>query len=230
MGRCRSAPSLAALVLCAGLIALSGADVLSAYGIMFASAFGDVYSLTETLVKATPLVFTGLAVAVAFRAKFWNIGAEGQLLAGAMLGCWVGGISQRSRTARLRPDVDRRRDRRRGGGARAGAAARPAQGRRCRELAAHQLHRLLWDDGADRGAVERSDERLSQFAAHSGVGQFSHPDGGHPASSRRRARRARRAADLDPDAPHHARFRHSRGRRKSQKPRPMAASASIACC
>ena len=44
---------------------------------MFASAFGDVYSLTETLVKATPLVFTGLAVAVAFRAKFWNIGARG---------------------------------------------------------------------------------------------------------------------------------------------------------
>ena len=65
----------AALVLCAGLIALSGADVVSAYVIMFASAFGDVYSLTETLVKATPLIFTGLAVAVAFRAKFWNIGA-----------------------------------------------------------------------------------------------------------------------------------------------------------
>ena len=83
----------AALLLCAGLIALSGANVLGAYAIMFDSAFGDVYALTETLVKATPLVFTGLAVAVAFRAKFWNIGAEGQLLAGTMFGCWVGGLA-----------------------------------------------------------------------------------------------------------------------------------------
>ena len=83
----------AALILCAGLIALSGADVLSAYAIMFDNAFGNVYALTETLVKATPLVFTGLAVAVAFHAKFWNIGAEGQLLAGAILGCWIGGFA-----------------------------------------------------------------------------------------------------------------------------------------
>jgi ABC-type uncharacterized transport system permease subunit len=44
----------------------------------------------ETAVKATPLVFTGLAVAVAFRARFWNIGAEGQLLAGAMAAAFVG--------------------------------------------------------------------------------------------------------------------------------------------
>ncbi len=83
---------LAALLLCAGLVALAGADVGTAYAIMFESAFGDVYALTETLVKAAPLIFTGLAVTVAFRAKFWNIGAEGQLLAGAVAGCWVGGF------------------------------------------------------------------------------------------------------------------------------------------
>ena len=47
-------------------------------------AFGDVYSLSETLLKATPLVCTGLAVALAFRAGVWNIGAEGQFIAGAM--------------------------------------------------------------------------------------------------------------------------------------------------
>ncbi|RWE89806.1 ABC transporter permease, partial [Mesorhizobium sp.] len=41
---------------------------------------------------ATPMIFTGLAVAVAFRAKFWNIGAEGQLLAGAVASCAVGAI------------------------------------------------------------------------------------------------------------------------------------------
>ena len=42
------------------------------------------------MVKAAPLVFTGLAVTVAFRAKFWNIGAEGQLLAGAMAAAFIG--------------------------------------------------------------------------------------------------------------------------------------------
>ena len=55
-----------------------------------AGAFGSRFNAIETLVKAAPLVLTGLAVAVAFRAKFWNIGAEGQLLAGAMAAAWIG--------------------------------------------------------------------------------------------------------------------------------------------
>ena len=80
----------ATLVLCSGLITLAGADVLEAYGILFSSALGSRFSLSETVVKATPLIFTGLAVAVAFRAKFWNIGAEGQLLAGAMAAAFIG--------------------------------------------------------------------------------------------------------------------------------------------
>lgn len=83
---------VAALVLCSGLIALAGAGVFEAYGVMFAAAFGDSYAITETLVRAAPMIFTGLAVAVAFRAKFWNIGAEGQLLAGAIASCAVGAI------------------------------------------------------------------------------------------------------------------------------------------
>jgi simple sugar transport system permease protein len=83
---------VAALVLCSGLIALAGAGILEAYGVMFSAAFGDTYAITETLVRATPMIFTGLAVAVAFRAKFWNIGAEGQLLAGAVASCAVGAI------------------------------------------------------------------------------------------------------------------------------------------
>jgi simple sugar transport system permease protein len=49
------------------------------------------FNFVETLVKAAPIAFTGLAVAVAFRAKFWNIGAEGQLLAGAMAAAFIGG-------------------------------------------------------------------------------------------------------------------------------------------
>jgi simple sugar transport system permease protein len=83
---------VATLVLCSGLIALAGAGVFEAYGVMFSAAFGDSYAITETLVRATPMIFTGLAVAVAFRAKFWNIGAEGQLLAGAVASCAVGAV------------------------------------------------------------------------------------------------------------------------------------------
>lgn len=82
----------ATLVLCSGLIALAGAGVVEAYGVMFSASLGDSYAITETLVRATPMIFTGLAVAVAFRAKFWNIGAEGQLLAGAVASCAVGAI------------------------------------------------------------------------------------------------------------------------------------------
>ena len=82
----------ATLVLCSGLIALAGASIIEAYAIMATAAFGDLYSITETLVRAAPMIFTGLAVALAFRAKFWNIGAEGQLLAGAVASCAIGAI------------------------------------------------------------------------------------------------------------------------------------------
>jgi simple sugar transport system permease protein len=81
---------LVTLVLCSGLIALAGADVIEAYVVLFSNALGSKFALAETVVKATPLVFTGLAVTVAFQAKFWNIGAEGQLLAGAMAAAFVG--------------------------------------------------------------------------------------------------------------------------------------------
>jgi general nucleoside transport system permease protein len=60
-----------------------------AYQEMVRGAFGSVYSLSETLVKATPLLLAGLGVGLAFRAGFWNIGAEGQLYMGAMGGTWV---------------------------------------------------------------------------------------------------------------------------------------------
>ncbi len=80
----------ATLVLCGGLIALAGANVVEAYAVLFASALDSKFNLVETVVKATPLVLTGLAVAVAFRAKFWNIGAEGQFLFGAMAAVFIG--------------------------------------------------------------------------------------------------------------------------------------------
>src|SRR5690349_24395171 len=59
---------------------------------MFLTPFSSRFDLVETAVKSAPLILTGLAVTLAFRAKFWNIGAEGQLLAGAMASCFVGAI------------------------------------------------------------------------------------------------------------------------------------------
>ncbi|HEV8176262.1 MAG TPA: ABC transporter permease, partial [Gemmatimonadales bacterium] len=47
------------------------------------AAFGSVGVMSDTLVKATPLILTGLACALAFRMRLWNIGAEGQFLMGA---------------------------------------------------------------------------------------------------------------------------------------------------
>jgi general nucleoside transport system permease protein len=81
-------PALAILLaacLCALLVTLSGVNPLHVIGLMFKGAFGSQFALLETLTRATPLIFTGLAVAVAFRAKLWNIGAEAQLYIGAVM-------------------------------------------------------------------------------------------------------------------------------------------------
>jgi simple sugar transport system permease protein len=75
---------VAALGLSGILIAIAGAPVLEAYWRILEGAFGSRLSATETLTRATPLVLTGLAAAVAFRARLWNIGAEGQLYLGAI--------------------------------------------------------------------------------------------------------------------------------------------------
>src|SRR4029079_8145125 len=79
-----------ALLICSVLVAMAGAPVLEAYSFLFLSTFQTLYDVQDTLVKASPLIFTGLAVAVAFRAKFWNIGAEGQLMAGACAASFLG--------------------------------------------------------------------------------------------------------------------------------------------
>jgi general nucleoside transport system permease protein len=79
-----------AMLLAAVPLALAGADVGSAYGQMAAASLGSWFALSETLTRATPLILTGLAVAVAFRARLWNIGAEGQLYLGAVAAVAVG--------------------------------------------------------------------------------------------------------------------------------------------
>jgi simple sugar transport system permease protein len=73
-----------ALVVGGVLLMLAGANPLETYKAMFEGAFGTKYARSETLVRAIPLMLTGLAVAIAFRIKFWNIGAEGQLVMGAI--------------------------------------------------------------------------------------------------------------------------------------------------
>ena len=59
------------------------------YKIIF-SSFGSLYGIKETITKAIPLMLCGIGLSIAFKGKFWNIGAEGQLLIGAVLATWVG--------------------------------------------------------------------------------------------------------------------------------------------
>ncbi len=86
-------PVLAALLslgLAAIPLALAGAEVGRAFGLMLWGVFGSVFAFTEMLTRAAPLILTGLAAAVAFRARLWNIGAEGQLYLGALAAVAVG--------------------------------------------------------------------------------------------------------------------------------------------
>lgn len=86
----RAAALAVALALAAVPIAIAGAPVLAAYAAMIQGAAGSVFALAETLTRATPLVFTGLAATIAFRARLYNIGAEGQLYLGALAAVAVG--------------------------------------------------------------------------------------------------------------------------------------------
>lgn len=79
-----------ALLICAGLIAMAGVSPLQAYAEMLTGAFGSRLAITETLTRASPLILTGLAAAVAFRARLWNIGGEGQFYMGALVTAGLG--------------------------------------------------------------------------------------------------------------------------------------------
>jgi simple sugar transport system permease protein len=72
-----------ALFLSGIVIAIVGGDPVRSYLHILNAAFGSIGVLSDTLVKATPLLLTGLACALAFRMRLWNIGAEGQFLLGA---------------------------------------------------------------------------------------------------------------------------------------------------
>lgn len=79
-----------ALVVGTLVILSSGKSPVEAYSAMFTGAFGGWRQIGETLMRATPLVFTGLAVSYGFRAGLFNIGAEGQLFLGGLAAAFVG--------------------------------------------------------------------------------------------------------------------------------------------
>ena len=73
-----------AFLIGAVMLAALGANPLEAYGAMLQGAFGDKSGITQTLVKATPLLLVGLGVCIAFRGGVINIGGEGQIIVGAL--------------------------------------------------------------------------------------------------------------------------------------------------
>jgi general nucleoside transport system permease protein len=79
-----------ALALAALPLVTAGAPIGRAFALMVEGAAGSMFALTETLTRATPLIFTGLSATVAFRARLYNIGAEGQLYVGALAAVALG--------------------------------------------------------------------------------------------------------------------------------------------
>jgi general nucleoside transport system permease protein len=72
-----------ALILGGILIAFAGGNPFASYAHIARASFGSVGVLSDTIVKATPIMLTALACSIAFRMKLWNIGAEGQFIMGA---------------------------------------------------------------------------------------------------------------------------------------------------
>jgi len=72
------------------IISLTGENPFAVFKILVTATFGSSVGIAETLSAATPLVFTGLAIAVAFKAGLFNVGVEGSLYLGAFSAAWVG--------------------------------------------------------------------------------------------------------------------------------------------
>lgn len=81
---------VAAFAVVGVIILILGDNPLQAYGLLLSSSFGSLKDVGWMLSYATPLIFTGLAVAVAFRCGLLNIGAEGQLYIAAFATAWIG--------------------------------------------------------------------------------------------------------------------------------------------
>ena len=79
-----------ALLINALIMLVCGYQPIKSFVAMYQGALGDARQVTETFVKACPLLLTGLAVAFAFRCGVWNIGAEGQYVIGTLVTTWIG--------------------------------------------------------------------------------------------------------------------------------------------
>lgn len=79
---------LVALLIGAVMLVILKADPIAAYGTLVNGAAGSVSGITQSLVKATPLLLVGLGICIAFRANVINIGGEGQIIVGAIMGTW----------------------------------------------------------------------------------------------------------------------------------------------
>lgn len=71
------------------LFSFLGISPLAAYRVFLNGAFGSLYALSETVKRMIPLALIGAGLSVSFQASVWNIGAEGQMLVGAIVGAWV---------------------------------------------------------------------------------------------------------------------------------------------
>ena len=80
---------VAALAVGALFLTLTGRDPVEVYEAMFKGALGSRYGLSETVVKAIPLMLCALGISAAFRMQLWNIGAEGQFYMGAFAASWL---------------------------------------------------------------------------------------------------------------------------------------------
>jgi simple sugar transport system permease protein len=78
--------ALVGLIIGAILILVTGSNPIQAYIIMYKGAFGGLRQITETLLKTCPILLISLGMTVAFRARVWNIGGEGQYYMGALFG------------------------------------------------------------------------------------------------------------------------------------------------
>lgn len=81
---------IAALAIGALILLVFGYNPLKAYSFMLEGIFGSRRNFSEVLIKTTPVIFTGIAVSVAYSCGVWNIGAEGQLYLGAISATYVG--------------------------------------------------------------------------------------------------------------------------------------------
>ena len=81
---------LFAFIVGAAVLYVTGYSPVDAYTAMARGAFGDIYGVGQTLMQATPIIFTSIAFLVSYKAGLFNIGAEGQFLIGAIASAVIG--------------------------------------------------------------------------------------------------------------------------------------------